>query len=291
MLEIYESSEKGNEIMIIAKARRMTKRQLQEKVQRRLSQYGKRILFPFRRRCKRTQLVFIMGYGRSGTTMLLNSFERDMRIEVLGENDPRIAENYVLVCENIAPALEACKAEVLVMKPILNSFDAEVLLNDFRDSKLIWMIRDYKDVVASASDRFGPTVADYMRQHVRFGEGDNWLARGLPRESLKELNKLNTETFTDHDWMALVWWAVNKTICIHDLCKSERLLLVKYEELVRNVGAHMHRAYEFIGLPYAQRPGAYMHAASVGKGADTKLDETVNQMCLDLSLEIDSLCE
>ena len=38
-----------------------------------------------------------MGYGRSGTTMVLNAFDRDMRIEILGENDPRIAKNYLLI--------------------------------------------------------------------------------------------------------------------------------------------------------------------------------------------------
>ena len=120
----------------------------QEKVFRRLSRYKKELLCSVRKPFKNTLPVFIMGCGRSGTTMMINIFHRDNRTESLNENSPKIAENYMLVFDRIPQAISGSKAPILVMKPILNSFDALELLKTYYNSKIIWMLRDYKDMVA-----------------------------------------------------------------------------------------------------------------------------------------------
>ena len=220
----------------------------QEKIYRRFICYKKRLLFANRRPYHNTLPVFIMGCGRSGTSMMVNIFQRDNRIEALAENDPKVAQNFMLVYEKIVSAVEYCKTPVLIMKPILNSFDASRLLEMHDQAKIIWMLRDYKDMVVSSIKKFRSVVPGYMKNLVLFKKGNNWLSSGMPTETLEILSNIDSTAFTDYDWMGLVWWSVNRTIMLDRLYQSERFLLLEYENLVRHPDPVLSRVYEYFDL-------------------------------------------
>lgn len=257
--------------------------QYQEKIFRRLSRYKKTLLYSVCKPVKNTLPVFIMGCGRSGTTMMINIFQRDHRTESLEENSPKIAESFMLVRERIPHAISASKASVLVMKPILNSFDALNLLKTHDNSKIIWMLRDYKDMIASSMKMFGSVVSDYMKDLVLYNKGDNWLSLGVPAETREILSAIDSSDFTSYDWMAMVWWSVNRTIILDRLYDRDRFLLVKYETLVRNPDAVLKAVYGFIGLEYHYKATKYVHTASIGKGAAIRLHPRVEEICDNLA--------
>jgi len=261
----------------------------EEKISRRLIGYKKKLLFVLRKPCDNTLPVFIMGCGRSGTTMLLNAFHRDDRVEALGENDPKISLNYMLMTDKLALAIKYCKAPVLISKPILNSFDALMALKSYERAKIIWLLRDYKDMIASSIKMFGPVASGYMKNLVLFKKGDNWLSAGMPTETLEILSKLDSTAFTDYDWMGLLWWSVNRTIMIDRLYESERLLLLKYEALVGDPNAVFRQVYEYIGLQYNNRASKYVYASSVGRGAAIQLHAHVQEMCNNLAAEVNAI--
>lgn len=221
--------------------------------------------------------------------MLLNTFHRDDRVEALGENDLKIAQNYMLVSDRLSLAVKYCKAPVLVMKPILNSFDASRILKTYERAKIIWLLRDYKDMIASSIKMFGPVVSDYMKDLVLFKKGDNWLSAGMPTETLEILSKLDSTAFTDYDWMGLVWWSVNRTIMLDRLYDSERLLLLKYENLVGDSNALFRRVYQYIALQYNNRASKYVYATSVAKGAAIQLHAHVQEMCKTLAADLNAI--
>jgi hypothetical protein len=264
---------------------------LQEEVARRLTRYKRQIKCTFRRSHGQTLPVFVMGYGRSGTTMMLNTFALDERFEIFRENDPRIARDFMLVYEKIGQAISGSKAEVLVMKPILNSFNTSRILADYKNSKIIWMLRDYRDVTASAVKRFGSTVGDYLKAQVETGSGDNWLAHGIPHETLTYLRTMKSTSFTDYDWMALVWWSVNRTILLDQLHKCDRFQLLRYENLVKDTENVLAELFEFLGLEYKKDLGKYIHDMSVGKGSRIQLQTAVQEMCDKLTEEISVSCQ
>lgn len=264
----------------------MTFSRYQEKISRRLIGYKKKLLFAVRTPCNNTLPVFIMGCGRSGTTMMINIFHRDHRIEALNENDPKVARNFMLVSEKIGPAIENCKAPVLVMKPILNSFNASRFLKAHSRAKIIWIIRDYKDMISSSIEKFGSTVAAYMKNLVLFKKGDNWLSLGMHSDSLEVLYKIDSTGFTDYDWMGCVWWSVNRTITLDKLYQSDRFLCLEYEKIVRDSNRILKEVYEYIGLQCNKRAGKYVHAASVGKGAAIGLHLQVHEMCEKLAQDL-----
>lgn len=257
--------------------------QYQEKIVRRFSRYMKRLLYSVRKPCKHTLPVFIMGCGRSGTTMLMNIFHRDHRTESLNENSPKIAENFMLISDRVTKAISASKAPVLVMKPILNSFDALYLLENHDNSKVIWVLRDYKDMIASSIKKFGTTVSDFMKDLILHGKGHNWLSRGVPMETREIISAIDVSDFTPYDWMALVWWSVNRTIILDRLYDLDRFLLLQYETLVQNPGALLETVYAFIGMEYRNKAAKYVHPASVGKGSAIQLHIQVEHLCHDLA--------
>ncbi len=257
-----------------------------EKLVRRNAKYLKKVLFALRRPAGESIPAFILGCGRSGTSMLLNHFERHMSVEVLGENDPRIASNYMLDHSKIEPTVARSKASIVVMKPILNSFDAARILDRYDRARVIWMLRGYRDVVASANRRFGSTVAGYLRELIESGVGGNWLSAGLPAASVSRIRGLATERFTDNDWMALVWWSVNMCVLRQHLYARDRFLLLEYEKLVQDAESTMGRVYEFLGLTERPVAWSHVHPGSVGKGAGITLECAVEEMCDDLYEDI-----
>jgi hypothetical protein len=254
-----------------------------EKISKRLWRYGKALIYFLHRPRKDTLPVFIMGCGRSGTTMLINIFHRDHRAEALDENDPRIARDYMLVFDRIPAAIIASKAPVLIMKPILNSFDALYLLKTYDNSKVIWVLRDYKDMIASSIKKFGTVVSDWMKDLILHGKGDNWLSRGVPIKTREMIYGMGTLELTPYDWMALVWWSVNRSVILDRLSDCDRFLLVQYEAIVRNPEAMLKSVYEFVGLQYHKKTTRYIHAASIGKGVAIGLHPYVESLCQDLA--------
>lgn len=254
-----------------------------EKISRRLWRYRKEIIYTRRKSQPNTRAVFIMGCGRSGTTMMINIFHRDPQVEALDENDPKISQNFMLELPKVSEAITTSKAPVLMMKPILNSFDAAYLLKTHSRSKVLWVIRDYRDMIASSLKQFGTKVSEYIKNFVVYDNGYNWLARGMPKETQKIISDLDTLNFTSQDWMALVWWSVNRTVVKDKLSECDRFLLVRYETLVREPISVLKSVYNFLGLQFHKRAIRYIHAAAIGKGAEIELHGQVKDLCQDLS--------
>ena len=222
-----------------------------EKISRRMIELRKRILFSILKPFPNTLPVFVMGCGRSGTTMMVKTFQRDNRLAVFGENDPKTSLNYLLVDEKLEKTIHDCRVPILVTKPILNSFDAQKLLNKYPDSKIIWMVRDYQDMIASSIVKFGHQVPNYMKDLILSGKGNNWLSIGIPSETLEILTQLKrVDSFTHFDWMGLIWWSVNQTLFIDDLIDSDNLLLVQYERMGLQPEQTLKKVYDHIDLPF-----------------------------------------
>ena len=253
------------------------------KIVKKFLQCKKALLYSMSKPAKITVPVFIMGCGRSGTTMMIDIFHRDYRTDSLDENNQKIAKNFMLVPGQIPKAISESRAPILVMKPILNSFDALKLLNEYDNSKVIWLLRDHKDMVASSIKKFGTVVSNYMKDLIQNKTGDNWLSFGVPSDTLNVLSKMDSNNFTPYDWLALGWWSVNRTIMLDQLFESDRFILVQYESLVQSPKQVLKRVYDFIDLEYRNKTAKYIHQASVGKGKNISLNSIVNEMCINMA--------
>ncbi len=263
----------------------MTNPILSERAQRRIKRVAKHVVHPFRMARGRATPVFVLGYGRSGTTMLIDALEHDMRIEVYQENDPRIARQFLLEWERLAPAITACQAPVAVMKPILDSFAVKRLLSVHPKARVLWMLRDVDAVVRSALKKFGPGVAESLQRNVNGQPDDSWLARGAPAEALQQLRSLEQGQLATEDWMALVWWIVNRTLIVENLSAESRLTLVRYERLLQSPEETMQQVYDVLGLPVRPASIRWLEAGSPSRKL-VSLHASVRAMCEALEADI-----
>ncbi len=262
-----------------------------EKFDRRLTRYKKSLLWKFKKKHKNTLPIFIMGCGRSGTSMMVRMFEFDDRIETLAENNPRIQHNYMLVKEKIETIIDNCKVPIIVTKPILNSFEAHNLLTNHQNLKIVWIQRDYKDMASSSLIKFGPVVSDYIKDLVQSKRGNNWLSYGIPDKTLKILRGLDTINLNHHDWMCLVWWSVNRTIIIDRLYQRDRFVLIQYEKLVLDPIPVINSLYKKFGLSCNSKISKYIHPSSIGKGKNIFIQPAIQNLCDQLTEELKSVSQ
>jgi hypothetical protein len=138
-------------------------------------------------------------------------------------------------------------------------------------------------MVASSIKKFGIEVSGYMKDFVLYRKGNNWLSNGLTEDYREIIMSLDTSEFTQLDWMALVWWSVNKTIILDRLTEYDRFCIVRYETLVRNPEIELKLVYNFIGLKYRKKAAKYIRTVSVGKGSGVELNPQVKKLCQNLS--------
>ena len=250
----------------------------------------KKIIYIFKHQMENTVPVFIMGYGRSGSTMLFKIFERDFRFDAFGENHPAVAENYMLRYDCLQRTIRNSKYKAVVCKPILNSLDISKLMSIYPNGVYIWLVRYFQDVVASAIKKFGPTVANYLKNYIKYGTGENWISKTLPDDTRKQLQNITKDLILkSEDWMSLVWWAVNSTIIKEKLYDVNNLYIIHYEDLVVNPNPVLNEVYRATGIVYQQKLGKYVHKKSVGKGGKVDIHKKIYQLCRDLDNQISKL--
>lgn len=258
-----------------------------EKIETKIILLFKLIRFAVSCRQEHTTPVFIMGYGRSGSSMLLRVFERDLHVKTYTENHPSVAQNFMLNYDRLYNTICRAKTKIVVFKPILNSFEAAKLLSEYPTGLVVWLIRDYQDVVASGLKKFGTKVGNYMKEYIETGLGDNWISKTMPSATKKKIAQfIKGVELQEQDWMALVWWAVNYTIISEKLVEKNNIIFVRYEELVSNPDKVLKKIYNNIGLSYKKTLGKFIHKKSIGKGRTIHLNNIIKQMCTDLENEI-----
>jgi hypothetical protein len=258
-----------------------------EVAKRKSIRFFKDIKYFFKQKNKKSSPIFILGSGRSGTTFLLNIFHNDLRVQSFGENNKKIASNFLLDLDALDGTIANAKSEAIVFKPILNSFDCLKLLSRYSNSKAVWLIRNYKDVIASSEKKFGSNTIKLMQDAINGNnKNTNWITRGIHKDSIEMIASLDCERLEKNDYLALVWWCVNRTIINDDLPNNKRFKLIKYEDLVTNYPQKIEEIYSHCGLNYLPR-NIKVHSKSIGKGHQIKLSKKIDEMCTSLIEQID----
>nr|WP_321416295.1 sulfotransferase [uncultured Desulfobacter sp.] len=270
----------------------LKKKITKEKIESRILLIIKKIVHLFGKRKSSVIPIFIMGYGRSGSTMLFKIFDRDIRLSAFGENHPAVAEKFILNYDLLQKTVKNSKTKIIVCKPILNSFEIKKLISKYPNGIYIWLVRDFQDVVSSAIKKFGNLVAEHLKDYILYESGENWISNGLSNETKIRIQNISKSNHLDsEDWMALVWWAVNSTIFNEELYKLSNLFVVRYEDLVSNPTPFLKNVYRRTGISYHNYLGKYVHKKSVGKGKQLKLNKNVFELCTDLNTKIEAILD
>jgi len=231
-----------------------------------------------------TTPVFLLGLQRSGTTMLMFSFHLHPEIAVYDESrnsssflDFRLRSLDItekIISENPFPT--AC------FKPLADSHIATQLLERFPSAFFIWALREYRDVANSFLRKF-PHATRAIRLVCAGKKGGGWFQEGISAETAHILRNLPWQDFSDYDFACLVWWARNRLYFEQNLEKESRVLLMRYEKMVKNPEESLKEITAFIGIPFSKQMTRYIHARSISRFSYPEISTPVRNMCDDLS--------
>lgn len=230
--------------------------------------------------------LFVLGCHRSGTTMLLNVMQRYPECSVYHEGNKIAYKNFRIKSDNIIKRLiKMSDKKIVVFKPLNDVQHTDRFLKFNENVKAIWIYRNYDDVVKSAVTKWGAAHKDIMigiSQGYKRHPGQDAIRERMTPEMLRLVKRICNENMTFEDGAALLWYARNLIYFKLALHKDHRVLLVKYEDLVKNPIHHFERIFDFLFCPFNKEYINGIHALSVRKTPlpiiDTKIKLLLTEM-------------
>jgi hypothetical protein len=232
---------------------------------------------------QRSSPVFLVGCGRSGTNMIGKRLARSWQIDIYNEDHPAAFDDYYLKDFSTLEHLIQCSAANLVLfKPIRDTYQINRLLSHFPDAKSIFVIRHYSDVINSGMKRFG---ADHWLEQVQ-----TWLATDFaefsiapPKAETKDFVRSRyTPAITPESGAAVFWWFRNQLFFDLECHTNEHIRLVQYERIVSNPDQEMAELCRFLGIRFHADATDGIRPTSVRRDSQPVLDEQIEQDCQNL---------
>jgi hypothetical protein len=242
-------------------------------------------------------VLFILGCQRSGTTLLSEIFERDLDCRSYGEfselNSLDGADGIRLNPLPIVRAqLEKVRAPLIVLKPLVESQNAIMLLDGIENSTALWVYRNYRDVALSNSKKFSALNSINFLRSIVNNESNNWRSERVSEETRRIVHKYYSRQMNAMDAQVLCWYSRNILFFDQELERRSDVLLCSYDKLVSNPAEQVKLIYDRVDQQY---PGAHIvsatHARSIGRGQRIELTTEIDKLASDLLSRLDALCE
>lgn len=224
--------------------------------------------------------AFLVGCGRSGTSMLVHQLNKSWRVELYNEDNPAAFEKWRLKELSVIDDLIGDSyAPLILFKPILNTYQTPQLMARYPDAKFIFTFRHYDDVINSSLKRFGRTN---RINHINSWVEDDFGEFGYapPPEKTKSLIRgLWKPNLTMEDGGALYWLFYNQLYYDLKLDESSRVMLIRYESVVSDPQKYFQGLCDFLRLPYEDYLVDGIFASSVGREAPPAIEANIKAAC------------
>jgi hypothetical protein len=224
--------------------------------------------------------IFLVGCGRSGTSMFIWQLEKSWQIKLYNEDHPAAFDLYRLRDYDVIAGLVAeSQAPFTLLKPILDTVQTMQLLNHFADSKAIFAFRHYTDVINSSLKKFGT----YNRiNHVKGWMEEDFAEFDVcpPPEASKVLiRELWQEDLSPEEGAALYWLFYNRLYYDLGLHDDPRTILIRYETLVTQPREQFEKVIAFLGAQFEEKMVEGVHAKSINKNEPPPLRPAIMTAC------------
>jgi hypothetical protein len=224
--------------------------------------------------------AFLVGCGRSGTSMLVWQLEKSWQVELYNEDHPAAFDNYRFrTLPEIQQLIAASEAPMTMFKPILDTVQTVRMLEFFPDSLVIFSFRHYTDVINSSLKKFGT----YNRiTHIR-----DWVTTDFaefdivapPEETKEFVRSFWAEDLTPEEGAAIYWLFYNQLYYDLGMRDEPRVLLVCYESLVTRPEEQLREVAAFLGLTWEDRMSDGVYASSIGKNQPPVMRKQIVEAC------------
>lgn len=233
---------------------------------------------------RKKQILFILGCQRSGTSIMTRIFERDLNAKIFGEYSELSVETDDKLRLKPYAAVKKCidsqVAPFIISKPLVESQNALVLLDYFRNSKIIWMHRYYKDVALSNVEKFGNENCIANLKPIVEQDKFNWRSEYVQTELIKFVKQFYHIEMNPFDAAALFWLVRNSIYFGKELNVNPRVLAVDYNDIVSSPLDTLQIIYKFAGRPSpSARIVNEVHCKSKNRGTGLYISEEIERSC------------
>jgi hypothetical protein len=224
--------------------------------------------------------IFLVGCGRSGTSMFIWQLEKSWQITLYNEDHPAAFDEYRLKDYGVISQLvEESLAPYTLLKPILDTVQTMALLNHFAGSKAIFAFRHYTDVINSSLKKFGT----YNRiNHVKGWMNEDFAEFDVcpPPEATKEVVRaLWAENLSPEEGAAVYWLFYNRLYYDLGLHDDPRAILIRYETLVTEPREQFEKVIAFLDAEFEEKMVEGVHAKSINKHDPPPLRPAIMAAC------------
>lgn len=232
--------------------------------------------------------VLIFGEQRSGTNMLLRCFGRCRTTAMYNETDDDAFKDYELRSLDVIRGLIAVSpASHVVLKPTADGNRAAEIADALPGARVIWIYRNYRDAISSALVLFRETSLEYLSNVAGRSPEARWRSINITDDDRALIHHHLQRGISEQSARALIWSIRNGFFFRLGMDRRSDVLLLNYEELVREPGTVVKQAYEFAGLKFSERYTRNVFATSVGRRPAPEIDPEIDLLCAGLLRQLD----
>ncbi|WP_426416988.1 sulfotransferase domain-containing protein [Aestuariirhabdus sp. LZHN29] len=226
------------------------------------------------------RVILVAGVQRSGTNMVMDIFDRCIDTDVYHETDERAFDNYqMLPIDRIQGLVLSSRSRCFIIKCLCELQSIDTLMGSFGNVRVVWVVRHYHDVVNSMLVSFR-NQAEQVKRIIRYRVSDGWLSEGMSDETYNLLcETVGDKELDDASASALQWYFRNILFFEKNLENHEDVMLVRYEDLVRNPSMQMDRLYGFAGLDESYHFSKEIYSSSIGRKKPLDIQSDVEILC------------
>lgn len=228
----------------------------------------------------RKPLLFVAGAQRSGTNMVMGALERSFDTNVYHERDSRAFHEFeMLPREVIRGLIKNSRAPYVVIKTLCELQELRQILDDFDNSKAIWIIRNYNDVVNSHIERWTSmpwSIGEIIKD--RSGAA-GWRGRGMSDEVHDFAKEVYHPEISNASACALFWYMRNILFFEQSLDLDSRVSVFGYEALVQDADHEFRRLFQFCGIPYTLRATKLINLGPKTRKIAPVIDKKIQDAC------------
>lgn len=234
--------------------------------------------------------IFLVGNGRSGTSMLVFHLTRSWCIDLYNEDNPAAFEQWFLRdFATIDHLIAESPAPIVLLKPIKDTYQIRNLQAHYPASKVLFACRHFDDVINSSVKRFyvdyggkiGKTVNEITPPIERWMADDfaEYHLAPPPVATKRFLRELWRDGFNLESKIAFHWLFVNSLFFDFGLDQDETVRLVQYESLVSRPAQEFRAICDFMSIPFDEQMVADVFSSSISKKKAPELDTAVREAC------------